>query len=136
MKQQEYVTEVGKPSQSVAMLGMAIATVISAALLFLVIGVAIVAPDRKLLGATIVCVVIFGLLMLASGWIFIRLARDAKSVNGQTTMPEWFIQVCGAVFFVGLCFTAFFGGNLWLLPEALGVALAMIGIRRLIHRVP
>jgi hypothetical protein len=48
-------------------------------------------------------------------------------------MPEWFIRAFGIVFFVGLCIAAFTEGHPILLAEAFGVAIAMIGIGRLLR---
>jgi|GEM_PF-5612585 len=48
-------------------------------------------------------------------------------------MPEWFIQMFGIVFLAGICGTAIFNRQWWLMAEAAGVAFAMIGVRSLLR---
>ncbi len=111
------------------------ATLTSAACLIFAVGVAIVGgkglPATALWGG----LVIFTLLSGVCGWMLIRLLRNVRANNGKTTMPEWFIQVFGVVFLVGICIIAIADGIPWFFTEALGVVIAMIGIHRLV-RVP
>jgi hypothetical protein len=51
----------------------------------------------------------------------------------MTTMPEWFIRAFGIVMFAGLCIAAVTDGHPILLVEGFGVAIAMIGIGRLLR---
>ena len=78
---------------------------------------------------------IFGLFSWASVWMLVRVLRDARAANARTTMPEWFIQVFGALVLVGVLIAAFTAQRPLLLAEGVGVSLAMLGIRRL-HNAP
>jgi hypothetical protein len=49
-------------------------------------------------------------------------------------MPVLFIQLFGVVFLVGICVAAVANGKPLLFGQAFGVALAMIGIRRLLRQ--
>lgn len=90
--------------------------------------------DKVPVGPLLGCLVVFGTLTLACGWISIRLIRKHRAANGRTVMPEWFIQAFGFVFLIGICFTALMNGRMWLFGEAVGVAFAMIGVRSLLNQ--
>lgn len=133
MDKQDYVSQVGEPARLVSMLAMTAATLVCCSIFLLVVAFAIVAFDTAPRGPLIGCIFLFGVLSLASGWLAIRLIRRERSANGRTMMPEWFIQVFGAVFALGICTSALFSGRWWLFGEGLGVALTMLGVRRILY---
>lgn len=63
-----------------------------------------------------------------------RLLRGRRAANGVTVLPTWFIEVFGITFMSGILVVAIKGHQLWMLPEALGVPVAMIAVRRLLRR--
>ena len=134
MKKQHYISEVSQPVRSSAIAAIVAAALVCAACFLIVVGIAIVAIDKAPFGPLMGCIGIFGLLTCVSGWISIRLLRKQRTANGRTVMPEWFIQIFGIVFLIGICMAAVINGQMWLLGEGVGIAIAMIGIRSLLRR--
>jgi len=133
MAKPDYVARVSEPTRWSAIVLLLVATIVSTACFLLVVGIAILGIDDVPAGPLYSCMAIFGVLTVVCGWMLIRLLRRHRASNGRTVMPEWFIQLFGVVFFVGICVTAIFKGQWWLFSEALGVAFAMIGVRTLLR---
>ncbi len=129
-----YLAEVRKPTRWTAIALLLLAAAASSACFLLSVGVAIVGPDNLPIGPLCGCLAVFGLLSITSGWILIRLLRRQRANNGKTVMPEWFIQFFGGVFLLAICITAVANNEPWLFGEAIGVAVAMIGIRVMLRR--
>jgi len=51
--------------------------------------------------------IIISIVGIASAFIALRLARRGTPSNGVTTLPAWFIQSFGVLYFVGLGFVAY-----------------------------
>lgn len=51
--------------------------------------------------------VIISMVGIASAFITLRLARRDSSSNDVTTLPVWFIQSFGVLYFIGLGFVAY-----------------------------
>lgn len=133
MTKHDYIANVSDAEQWLATIALLVATLVSAACLLLVIGAAIVGIIDVSSGPFLGCVAIFGPLTTVCGWMLIRMLRRRRASNGRTVMPDRFIQLFGFVFLIGICATAILNGRLWLFGEALGVALAMIGVRKLLR---
>ena len=134
MTKQDYVATVSNHTKWTAVVALLLGTLVSAACFLIVLAVTIVGIDDAPTGPLYGCIAIFGTLTFASGWMLVRLIRHRRASNGRTVMPEWFIQLFGCVFLIGLCATAMFNGRMWLFAEAFGVAVAMIGIRSLLNQ--
>ncbi|MFM7739287.1 MAG: hypothetical protein ACKO9H_07785, partial [Planctomycetota bacterium] len=134
MNKQHYISEAPLASKHLSMVAMAVSTLVCCACFLLSVAIVIIGIDKALIGPLIGCLGIFGTLALACGWISIRLIRKHHAANGRSVIPEWFIQVFGFVFLIGICLTALMNGRMWLFGEAAGVALAMIGVRRLFNQ--
>jgi hypothetical protein len=128
----DYVAEVGTPTRRFATALLMGGMFISVLCLTLVVGAVIVGPKGMPVAAVCGCLAIFGLLSFASAWMLVRTLRDVRAGNGTTTMPEWFIQAFGVLLFIGLCVGAVSEGRPFLFAEGVGVALSMLGIRKLI----
>ncbi len=134
MNKQHYIEQVSTPARLLSMVTMTASTLVCSAFFLVSVAIAIVAFDKAPLGPLLGCLGIFGTLTVACGWISIRLLRKHRAANGQTVMPEWFIQGFGVVFLIGICCTAMINGRMWLFGEAVGVAFAMIGVRQLLNQ--
>ncbi|MEM7558628.1 MAG: hypothetical protein AAF394_05865 [Planctomycetota bacterium] len=134
MRKQDYIANVSVPERWAAIAMLLAGTIVSAACFLLAVGVAIVGVDDMRTSPLYGCIAIFGLLTAVCGWMLIRMLRRQRAANGRTVMPEWFIQLAGIVFLIGICVIAVLGRIPWLFSEALGVALAMIGIRVLLRQ--
>jgi hypothetical protein len=109
------------------------AAFVSSTCLAICVGAAIIRPKGLPNSALFGSLAIFGFFAWASVWMLIRVLRDARAANARTTMPEWFIQVFGAFMLVGVVISALTAKQPLLLVEGLGVAVAMLGIRRLLN---
>lgn len=134
MRKHEYIANVSAPERWAAIATLLAGAIVSAACFLLAVGVAIVGVDDMPISPLYGCIAIFGLLTSVCGWMLIRLLRRQRAANGRTVMPEWFIQLAGIVFLIGICAIAILRGIPWLFGEALGVAVAMIGIRVLLRQ--
>lgn len=131
--QPDYTAEVPRPTKWVAIGFLLAAAFLSSTCLAVCVGATIIRPEGLPMSAFFGSLAIFALLSWASVWMLVRVLRDARAANARTTMPEWFIQVFGVLLVVGIIISALTARRLLLLAEGLGVALAMLGIRRLIN---
>ena len=134
MTKPDYTANVSEPERYSAVVALMLGTIVSAFCLLLMLAFAMFGDDDGPAGPLYLCLAIFGTTTIVCGWILIRLLRRRRASNGRTVMPLWFIQVFGVLFLTGLCATAFFNGHRWLAAEAVGAALAMIGIRSLLRK--
>jgi hypothetical protein len=131
--QPDYTADVRRPTKWFAVVLLMAAAFASSGCLAVCVAAAIIRPKGLPVSALVGSLAIFALFSWASVWMLIRVLRDARAANARTTMPEWFIQVFGAFVLVGLFIVAFTARQPLLLVEGLGVALAMLGIRRLLN---
>lgn len=129
----DYTADVRRPTKWMAISLLMAATLTSILCLALAVGVAIIGGKELPATALWGCLAIFTFFSLASGWMLIRLLRNVRARNGRTTMPEWFIQAFGVVLLAAICVVAFTERRPLLLGEAMGVAVAMMGIRSLLR---
>ncbi len=134
MIKHDYVADVSEAEKRSAIVALLIGTMVSAACMLIVIGVAIAGIIDASAGAFYGCIAIFGTVSVLCGWMLVRLLRNQRAANRRTVMPEWFIQIFGLLFLIGLCTTAILTGRLWFFGEAVGVAFAMIGIRSFLRQ--
>lgn len=128
----DYLAEVRRPTKWLAISLLLIGVLVSTGCFLLATAILIMDINGAPLGPVWGCIILFGVVSVVSGWMLIRLLREARAVNGKTMMPVLFIQLFGVVFLIGLCAAAIANGKPLLFGEAFAVALAMIGIRRLI----
>ena len=131
--QPNYTAEVRRPTKWIAIALLMVAAFLSSTCLAVCVGIAIIRPRGLPMSALFGSLTIFALFSWASVWMLVRVLRDSRAANARTTMPEWFIQVFGALLLVGIIISAFAARRPLLLAEGLGVAVAMLGIRRLLN---
>ena len=130
MMRLDLMAEAPHSSRWLAISLLMVAALTSFACLAILVGVAIVGPAGLPVFALWGSVAIFTPLSFASGWMLVRLLRNVRANNGRTMMPEWFIQGFGILLLASICVIAFTERSPLLLCETVGVAIAMIGIRR------
>lgn len=134
MTKQDYSVPVSIAEKWMAIVVLLVGTFVSAACFLLAVGVAIVGIADAPVGPLLGCIAILGSLTGICSCVLIRLLRRQRAANGRTVMPEWFIQVFGLAFLIGICVIAIVDGVPWLWGETVGVAFAMIGIGVYVHR--
>lgn len=127
-----YTAEVRRPTRWLAIGLLMAASLVSCTCLAACVGVALLRIKGVPVGALWGSLAVFAVLSGASVWMLIRMLRGVRAQNGRTVMPLWFIQGFGVLVICGVVFAAVKERNLLLLVEGLGVALAMLGIRRML----
>ena len=137
MLKTNYISKMSDSVRKLAIAALVPAMLVCAACFSLAVSIAILHAPGKVdapLGPLTGCILIFGFLTFATAWMAIRLLRKERASNGQTVMPELFIQIFGMLFLIGIVAAAIVNKNIWLAGQGVGIAFAMIGIRSLIRR--
>jgi hypothetical protein len=131
----DYMREVGGFVRVLSIVTLFLGTLICGTLLLLVVGILLSGTFRFAGGVPVwPSALLFGFLTFASGWMLVRILTRARSANGVTMMPTWFIQLFGVAFAVGIIFVAIARKEPFILLELFGVVPAMIGARWLLRK--